>query len=115
MKNYDIGIKGEETALKYLKKHGLKFVESRVRLGRGEIDLIMRQGDSTVFVEVKHRPKGQAGDGLEAVTQDKRRRMMQAAALYLEKNGLWDTPARFDVVEITGEGIVHIPNAFDFE
>ena len=115
MKSYFIGLLGEGKSLNYLKKQGLKPVASRVRLGRGEIDLVMRQGDCTVFVEVKYRPKGQAGDGLEAVTHDKRRRMMQAAALYLEQNGLWNTPARFDVLEITAQGICYLPNAFDFE
>jgi len=115
MKSYWIGLKGENEALKYLKKQGLKPVDSRVRLGRGEIDLVMRQGDCTVFVEVKYRPAGKPGDGLEAVTRDKRRRMMQAAALYLEQNGLWDAPARFDVLEITSKGVFYLPNAFDFE
>lgn len=115
MKSYEIGLRGEKEALKYLKKQGLKHVASRVRLGRGEIDLIMRQKEFTVFVEVKYRPDGEAGDGLVAVTPDKRRRMMQAAALYLEQNGLWDTPARFDVLEITGQGVCYLPNAFDFE
>ena len=39
----------------------------------------------------------------------------ESAALYLEQNGLWDTPARFDVLEITGQGVCYLPNAFDFE
>ena len=112
MKAYDVGLKGEKEALKYLKKQGMKPVDSRVRLGRGEIDLIMRDGDCTVFVEVKYRPQGEAGEGFEAITQDKRRRMIHAASVYLEKNGLWDTAARFDVVEITSQGISHLPNAF---
>ncbi|MBQ8537353.1 MAG: YraN family protein, partial [Clostridia bacterium] len=59
MRTYDKGLQGEEAALKYLKKRGMKPVDSRVRLGRGEIDLIMREDDCTVFVEVKYRPMGQ--------------------------------------------------------
>lgn len=115
MNVYEKGLRGEQEACRYLKRKGMKLVASRVRLGRGEIDLIMKDKDTTVFVEVKYRPQGEAGEGLWAVTPDKRRRLCRAAALYLESNGLWDTPARFDVIEITAQGVHYVPNAFDFE
>lgn len=115
MSSYLKGVQGEKQALKYLKARGMKLLASRVRLGRGELDLVMADGGYTVFVEVKYRPQGRLGEGMEAVTREKRRRMAEAASLFLEANGLYESPARFDVVEITASGLYYLPNAFDFE
>ena len=65
-----------------------------------------------VFCEVKTRPKGYAGAGLQAVTPVKQRRMTHAALQFLVDREWMTRPVRFDVVEITAQGILHIPGAF---
>ncbi len=108
---YQKGISGEEIARSYLESRGMTFVQARFRACGGEIDLVMREGDTLVFVEVKYRPGGHAGEGLLAVTADKKRRLWRAALAYLARGGNMDVPARMDVIEITSDGITHIPNA----
>ena len=110
--NYTTGLEGEEQALRYLTDKGLTLIERRYRGSDGEIDLVMADGDTLVFVEVKYRPTGHTGDGLLAVSRGKRRRMVHAAQVFRVKRKAMDRPVRFDVVEITQDGICHIPNAF---
>ena len=109
---YAAGLEGEEQALRYLTARGMTLVERRYRGGDGEVDLIMADGDTLVFVEVKYRPSGRAGDGLRAVSKGKRRRMVHAAQFFRLKREAMDRQVRFDVVEITRDGVCHIPNAF---
>lgn len=73
----------------------------RYRAEDGEIDLVMQDGETIVFVEVKARPQSRAGQGMLAVTPAKQRRICHAAMHYLLENDCMDVPARFDVVEIT--------------
>ena len=110
--NYRSGLEGEEQALRYLAGQGMTLVERRFRGGDGEVDLVMADGDTLVFVEVKYRPAGRPGDGLLAVSPAKRRRLVNAARVFCAKREAMDRPVRFDVVEITRGGIRHIPNAF---
>jgi len=110
MSSFLTGLRGERRAARYLRRQGMRILEKRYRARHGEIDLIARDGDAVVFVEVKARPRGNAGDGLTAVNGEKRRHLRYAAACYLQSH-----PAdgvRFDVVEITSAGISHIKNAF---
>ena len=65
-----------------------------------------------MFVEVKARPQSRAGQGMLAVTPAKQRRICHAAMHYLLENDCIDVPARFDVVEITRDGLIHVKNAF---
>lgn len=111
-RNYEAGLRGEDLARAWLEARGMTFVEGRFRAGRGEIDLVMRDGETLVLVEVKYRPGGRAGDGLTAVTPAKRQRFISAAAGYLAQREAGDVPVRFDVVEITADGVRHIPDAF---
>lgn len=114
MNAQDSGRKGERMAQKYLEKRGMKCLARNYRAGRHEIDLILRDGETTVFAEVKARSRSDYGTPGEAVGRAKQRFLIAAAQTYLLENGLFDRPARFDVVEIylsTGE-IVYIPNAF---
>lgn len=112
MKAYDTGVSGEETALRYLQQQGCEVIARRWRGEDGEIDLIVQDGAYVVFVEVKYRPQGRSGDGFAAVTPAKRRRMTHAAlAFWVEKEWM-NRPVRFDVVEITRDGLRHVPNAF---
>ena len=110
---YETGLQGEEIAADYLKEQGMRFLEARHREKTGEIDLIMEDGETVVFVEVKARFSAtKAGSGAAAVTPAKQRRIAKAATLYLMRRGWLRRMIRFDVVEITQEGILHIPNAF---
>ena len=110
---YDTGVRGEETAERYLTEKGMRCLERRHREKTGEIDLIMEDGDTLVFVEVKARYSSpRPGQGLLAVTPAKQRRIAKTAALYLMKHGELRRPVRFDAVEINRDGVLYIPNAF---
>ena len=115
MTRYDKGISGEERAERYLAGLGYVPVARRVRAPGGEIDLVMRDGETLVFVEVKARPESPRGSGLAAVTPGKRRHILRAAEGYLVSREETGSPVRFDVVEISRDGLLHIPNAFGAE
>ena len=89
------------------------------RTRSGEVDIIARDGETTVFVEVKERQDTSHGEGYEAVTKAKRRRVLRAAQSYAASHGLWQAPLRFDVVSIdwsSGEpALRHDRGAFDAE
>ena len=114
MKNtYQTGLRGEQTAAAWLKQHyGMRLLESRYRNKAGEIDLIMLDGDTIVFVEVKTRMKALPGNGLLAVDQNKQRRIARAALMYLIGNGWQNRCVRFDVAEVSGSGVLYVPDAF---
>ena len=109
MSDYLTGWLGESRAARYLKKQGMRVEARRFRGGRGEIDLVARDGSTLVFVEVKTREKGRLGDGAKAVDADKRRRLRSAAQAYLTVHPAQDV--RFDVIEITAAGLRHIRGA----
>lgn len=100
------GLLGEKTAERFLKKAGLRLLERRWRCAGGEADLIMRDGDTVVFVEVKYRPEGREGDGAAAVTDDKMRRLSRCADAYMTR--FPDLFARIDILEITSDGPRHL-------
>lgn len=112
MKQYDAGVQGEMLAENWLVQQGMKPAARRYRGQDGEIDLIMIDGNTVVFVEVKCRPSARRGDGLIAVTPAKQRRITHAALAFLVEREWMERSVRFDVVEITKDGILHIPNAF---
>ena len=88
----------------------MRILEKRYRTAHGEIDLIARDGECLVFIEVKLRSKGKIGEGIQAVNCKKRDHLRFAASCYLE--GHPADQVRFDVVEITTSGLRHIKNAF---
>jgi len=94
------GRSGESRACRYLAARGFEIVERNFRCRSGEIDVIAREGATTVFVEVKQRSSERHGKGHEAVTFGKRRRIVRAARLYAAARGLAESPLRFDVVSI---------------
>jgi putative endonuclease len=112
-----LGQSGENIACDELRRRGYAILERRYRTRFGEIDIIAREGETTVFVEVKTRVGGDFGDGAEAVTPWKQRRIAQMAVDYLSRRHLHDRPCRFDVVTVdysTGRPRVDvIPHAFD--
>lgn len=112
MRQYESGVKGEEQAERYLTGLGMTCLARRYRGEDGEVDLVMAEGETVIFVEVKARPRGHAGDGFLAVTPAKQRRLAHAALHFLVSREWTQRPVRFDVVEITSDGLRHVPNAF---
>ena len=108
---------GESAARRHLRRTGLKFLTANYRTKSSEIDLVFRDGDCLVFVEVKARPKGGWTRPSAAVNQRKRGLLGQAAKEYLRRLGNPETKFRFDIVEVLLlDGAVsevrHLPNAF---
>ncbi|MGN0779978.1 MAG: YraN family protein [Aristaeellaceae bacterium] len=112
MSVYQKGLGGEQQAEAYLHAKGYETLCRRWRAADGEIDLVMRDGTCLVFVEVKSRPQGRMGDGMLAVTPAKRRRMAHAALAFLVQREYLGCAARFDVVEMTRDGLRHVQDAF---
>ncbi|WP_280546701.1 YraN family protein [Halomonas sp. 11-S5] len=91
----------EQLAARWLMARGLSLEASNQHAKGGEIDLVMRDGEVLVFVEVRHRADRRHGHPLETVTATKQRRLIRAARFYLQRNGL-SCPCRFDVLAVTG-------------
>jgi len=115
-----LGRTGEDLALAHLERLGYELVARNHRTRWGEIDLIVRDGATLVFVEVKTRAGRRFGDAAEAVTPLKQLRMARLASEYVVRQGLPECACRFDVVAIhfdaTDERTVDIQviqNAFD--
>lgn len=107
------GAEGESIVRDYLTGQGYVVLDMNYRRGPGEIDVIAQKGEMMVFVEVKRRSSARFGRPSEAVTPQKRSRIVRTAMLYLHEKHLDDAPARFDVVELTPGRINHIMAAFD--
>jgi putative endonuclease len=90
-------------ALHYLEAQGLTLVTRNFRCRTGELDLIMREGEYLVFVEVRSRRYIRYGTPAESVTRPKQQKLLRAAAFYLQGRHL-DLPCRFDVVAILRPG-----------
>jgi len=101
----NLGKLGEDLACAELERRGYAVLARRYRTRFGEIDIIARDNDVTVFVEVKARTGDEFGGGAAAVTGWKQRRITQMAVDYLSRHRLHDRPCRFDVVvvDLTGE------------
>jgi putative endonuclease len=95
------GKHAETQASRHLQSRGLKLLATNYRCKRGEIDLIMQDADTLVFVEVRYRQSDRYGSALETVTQGKQNRLIAAASHYLQQQG-HNSPCRFDVVGISG-------------
>ena len=110
------GKKYEVLAISFLEAKGYFIIEKNFQVRQAEIDLIARDGDTIVFVEVKYRSSVISGHPLEAVTISKQRKICKAALFYMNKNKISpdNTSIRFDVIGILGDEITHIENAFDF-
>lgn len=109
------GALGEVRAEQFLCSRGMEILARNAVFPGAEIDLIARDGQTIVFIEVKTRLSSRGASGREAVTPAKQRRICQGALAYLAQNGLMSAQARFDVIEIQGERVTHIPNAFPYQ
>ena len=94
------GREGETAARTYLEKKGYRFIASNFKRTHGEIDLIMEDGDTLVFVEVKSRTNRRYGEPREAVTPMKQQHIRYTAKAYLYSKRQMERSVRFDVVEV---------------
>ncbi len=100
-----VGRRAEETACRFLLGQGLKLLERNYRGPGGEIDLIMEQGATLVFVEIRYRRSNRFGGAEETVDHRKQGRLIATAARYLQRHpGADRRPSRFDVVALIADG-----------
>ena len=98
------GTAAEQLARAYLRKHGLRQLDANYRCRLGEIDLVMRDRDTLVFVEVRYRRTEAFGSAAETVGVAKQRRIIKAASRYLQQHPRWANDlCRFDVISISGD------------
>ena len=108
-----LGNKGEALAKEFLKKQKYKILETNYANKLGEIDIIAKEKDTIVFVEVKTRETTHFGLPREAVTSYKQNKIKLVATEYLTSHKLLSQKVRFDCVDILGDEITHIKNAFE--
>lgn len=107
-----VGLAGEAAAASFLEGLGYRIVEHGWRCRAGEIDLVAEDGDVLVFVEVKARGGEGFGTPAESVTPSKRRRLARLAAWFLAERNAHERRCRFDVVEVRGDDVHHLADAF---
>ncbi|MDA1276104.1 MAG: YraN family protein [Verrucomicrobia bacterium] len=113
----ETGRVGEREAKRHLKQRGLKFLTANFRSKRGEIDLVFRDGDCLVFIEVKTRSFTSWTRPAAAVNSAKKRRLSRVAMEYVRLLENPEVRIRFDIVEVLVDGktihkVRHLPNAF---
>ena len=108
------GAQAKQFARRRLEQAGLRFVAANMHIRGGEIDLIMRDRFTWVFVEVRYRRSDSYGSAAESVTPRKRRRLLRAAQVWLaQRDASFDTAAcRFDIIAITGSRVEWLKDAF---
>lgn len=107
----------ESYAENYLCQQGLQKITSNYRAKVGEIDLVMKDQETTVFIEVKFRKNGNFGGAISAISLSKQQKITKTAAIFLQQQGVnaYNTACRFDIVAIEGESnpeIIWLKNAF---
>lgn len=100
MKKKEIGKKGEELAINFLKKNGYHIIKRNYICKLGEMDIIAREKDTLVFIEVKTRRSNIFGPPQAAVNISKQTKLSKVAMNFLKENNIEDIKARFDVVSI---------------
>ena len=112
MSTVGAGRAGESRGVRVLRAAGLVILERNYRCPLGEIDVVARDGETLVFVEIRTRTRADRGTALETVRADKQRRIARVAQHYLVARKPKMNGVRFDVVGITAEDVVHVRNAF---
>jgi putative endonuclease len=108
------GAEYEQVAVDFLKKNGVLILEQNYRNRKGEIDIIGKDGEYTVFFEVKYRKDNSKGAPAEAVTFNKQKTICMVADYYRLTHGMGEyTPTRYDVIGICGGDITWYKNAFE--
>lgn len=108
------GSAAEQQAQRHLEAKGLRTVAKNVRSRFGEVDLIMRDGETLVFVEVRYRSSSRFGGAAASIGHKKQRRLIATAQSYLQQHP-HDGPCRFDVIAIDASknGLEWLKNAFE--
>lgn len=109
----NLGEQAEQRACVFLQKQKLVLLERNYQCLFGEIDLIMRDGNTVVFVEVRRRSHLQYANPIESVTVTKQKKIIKSATHYLQKRRWFDkVHCRFDIVGITHDQLEWIKDAF---
>ena len=106
------GLAGEQQAIRYLESRGWTIVAHRFRAVRAEIDVVARRGHLVAFVEVKVRRGEEFGSPFEAVTGAKRRELVRAARVWMDRFGCPGDVYRFDCIGLQGGRLEHLEDAF---
>lgn len=106
------GLAGETQAIGYLEAQGWTVLDHRFRAGRTEIDLVARRGCLVAFIEVKVRRGEGFGSPFQAVTGVKRRELVRAARVWMDRHGRPGDVYRFDCIGITRQELQHLEDAF---
>lgn len=109
------GCKYEKMARRYLEKKGLRCVAQNYSCRTGEIDLIMLEGQTYVFTEVRFRKSSHFGSALESITQSKQDKILKAVQQYLVRHKLHNSPIRIDAVGISKCRSPIKPFSYDIE
>lgn len=112
-----VGRRGEDEAVRYLKKNGYRIIERNYRCRHGEVDIVAMDGHTLAFIEVKTRGSDRFGSPAGSVDARKQRHITLASMHYIAEKSLGEVQARFDVVsvELNGEGFTTslIKDAFE--
>jgi putative endonuclease len=106
------GAAAERDAAQLLASAGYEIVERNFRCRAGELDIVARDGDVLVFVEVRSRSDGDHGDAVEMIRRSKQRRVVRVARYYLATAAPAFDRCRFDIVAITGGEAILLKDAF---
>lgn len=113
----NLGKHGEDLATVFLKQKGFQIITRNYRQKTGEVDIIAKDGDTLIFIEVKTRSSLLFGQPFEAVTKKKQTQLNRIALDYMTRNKINNQAARFDVISILIEQnkkpkIEHLQNCF---
>ena len=115
MKKEELGVWGEDEALRFLQLKGFQLIDRNIRFKRWEVDLVLLDGEELVIVEVKARCTAQIGEPWRAVSKAKQRQIINVADRYVQDNQI-DRNVRFDIISIVHNqfqtSIEHIADAF---
>lgn len=106
------GLAAETQAIRYLQSRGWDVLAHRFRVGRVELDLIARRGHLVAFIEVKARRGPAFGSPFEAITGAKRREIVKAARVWMDRHGQPADVYRFDCIGLVGNVLEHLEDAF---
>jgi len=106
------GLSYENKARHFLNGQGLIFIDRNYHCRMGEIDLIMEDADTIVFIEVRYRKSELFGGAMASVTPKKQQRVIKAAQHYLNEKNFWHRNVRFDVVAFSQNSMDWLRNAF---
>lgn len=112
MNKREKGTEYEAVAAQYLKERGYEIICLNYRCRIGEIDIIAKDGEYLVFVEVKYRRNERMGSPFEAVDFRKQQKILKVSQWYLVEQRIGDVPIRYDVVGILDKDVKLIKNAF---